>query len=104
MKDSLDTLLYEWEVKPLPDPGFEIDVWRRIGSRDHGSLVRFLRSLGAPLARPSWAAATIAAMIAIGAAGGSLWHRRELRHERADAITAYVLSVDPIAHVDAHRP
>ena len=99
MQDFLHTLLHEWKVEPASDPNFRGKVWGRIAERKRRLSFRVWCKIEKIVAQPVWAAAAVAAMMFIGTAAGNAWREREVRHERTAGLTAYVLAVNPVAHV-----
>lgn len=103
MQDSLRSLLHEWEVKPAPDPNFRAAVWRRIAARKQRLSFRIWNRTEDFIGHPAWATVVVAGLLFAGTASGNAWRQRSVQHERAAGFGAYVLAVNPVAHVASLR-
>ena len=103
MSDALRTLLKDWEVHPSSNPSFRTAVWSRIEKRRQRLSFRFWLRTEQLVGQPLGAALVVAAMLLAGGAGGTAWRQREMNQERAVGFTAYVLAVNPVAHVATMR-
>lgn len=99
MQDSLHTLLHEWKVEPPSDPNFQGKVWGRIAERKRRLSYRVRSYIEEVVTQPVWAAVIVAAMMLVGSAIGGTWREHEIQRERAAGLSAYVLTVNPVAHV-----
>jgi len=95
--DPLDSLLSRWEPKTsLPPQSLAPEVWRRIAAAE---IERrdFWTRLHAVFARPSFAAAFVAACVLLGLFLGEMRRSRlQAAHETA-LVHGYLCLIDPLA-------
>jgi hypothetical protein len=96
----LNAILREWRMDAMSPPRFQEDVWRRIESGErHAAAPQLWRALENYLAtlfaRPAWAAAYLAVLLAGGSLAGHWQAQAKGGRDVEVARQAYLQSVDP---------
>lgn len=88
-RDNLSEFLRGWRVNPPVEPNFRARVWQRIDHRTGTTWPAYLRAHTA-----AW---TLAAMLAVSAAGftGSALARARIQADREAIVVTYLVDLDP---------
>ncbi len=96
--DPLRQVLHEWRVETAPPPRFAEGVWRRIEREQRAEISPWTvlgRSLSGWLARPVFASAYVALLLAAGLAFGFFQAEDKVEHASAAHRSQYLQSVNP---------
>jgi hypothetical protein len=98
-EQALDAVLRQWTVEAALPPRFQEQVWQRIARagprREAGLAGAWWRLIAVALPRPGVAVGYVAALLALGVAGGS-WAAQVRSHQLQAALgLRYVQSLDP---------
>jgi hypothetical protein len=96
--DPFRQLLQEWQIEAVPPPRFAESVWRRI-EREQSAETSAWTALGqwlsGWLARPAFASAYVALLLATGLAAGFFQAEDKVEHASAQQRSQYLQSVNP---------
>jgi hypothetical protein len=96
--DPLRQLLQEWRVESSPPPRFAEGVWRRLECEQPAEIFPWTtlgRWLSSWLARPVFASAYVALLLAAGLAVGFFQAEDKVEHASAAQRSQYLQSVNP---------
>jgi hypothetical protein len=94
--DPLDALLDHWERRTPPTPPLKSEVWRRIALADEPVRRTVWERVHAVFARPSFAAAFVAACVLLGLFLAEVRRSRVQTEYNRELMQSYLRLIDPL--------
>jgi hypothetical protein len=97
--DPLDPLLDQWERSAPPPPGaLAAEVWRRVALAEEPARRSLWERIHAAFARPSFAAAFVAACVLLGLFMAEVRRSRLQADYNRELMQSYLHLIDPLLH------
>jgi hypothetical protein len=94
--DPLDTLLNQWEQRTPQTPSLKTEVWRRVALADEPVRRSLWERVHAVFARPSFAAAFIAACVLLGLFLAEVRRSEVQTQYNRELMQSYLRLIDPL--------